>query len=751
MAVTFARTGFTWGSGSGTATAPSGSGGVVVMFLLGKNFGPTLDTPGDWTSLGDTSTSFTDQAQIYAYITDVASPDYGFSFSDEAGAYCYRISDGTLTGYTYSVEAFDDYGAAKNPANIASSPDGELVCVFGMQGSSTSTNSLSLTEDYDGNIGGSGWSASDVTAASGTVSPGGGSFDPGTWTMSSANSAGWAGVIVPIASSGTTGTSATTLARATAAGSGSTTAPATSGSGAVTTATHVAAGSGSSGTTGTSATTLVRYAGAGSGFVQNSGTGAVTTATYVAAGSGSAVAPSASGSGAVTTARDTAAGSGSAVGLPVTQTTALSGATWYTSTSDTAPGFNGLATVSTSTTIIRMFKTDWASVDRTAVLEAVAVGDRLIADGSFSMTVVSVTDNTTYMSFGISGSPPTGTSVRSFTFYGGTGTLARHAAAGSGSNGSVASGTGAVTTATHVAAGSGSTVQPGTSGSGTLAPARHSVASTGSTGASGAAAVTTAGHTAAGSGTTTAPVTGTGAVTTATHTAAGSGGSGEAGTGTGTTARHTAAGAGQTGTLGSGTLTTGRCTASGTGSTVAPNTPGSGAPSTGPHTAAGAGSTGTAGTGALTLARHTIVGLPPVTGSAALTLTRLRVYTAGPAKGGLATPRPILTRLSAAQKREALRTFDTTRWLDVSFSGSWVNVVNQPNVQYSRAQGRVYLRGQASGGTGEMFILPKKFRPPQTIQKFVGTSQYQITNAGVVSRISGTGTAYMDMDFSVRG
>jgi hypothetical protein len=134
-----------------------------------------------------------------------------------------------------------------------------------------------------------------------------------------------------------------------------------------------------------------------------------------------------------------------------------------------------------------------------------------------------------------------------------------------------------------------------------------------------------------------------------------------------------------------------------------------------------------------------------------VTLNRHTLRTSGPIKAAPSQPRPILTRLSAAGKREALRSFDTTRWLDPNFSGSWTNSVDQQNVQYSRVRGRVFVRGVAIGGTGEVFVLPKKFRPPTTIRKSVGSQVFTVANSGAVTLTTGSSPAYLDFDFSTRG
>ena len=178
------------------------------------------------------------------------------------------------------------------------------------------------------------------------------------------------------------------------------------------------------------------------------------------------------------------------------------------------------------------------------------------------------------------------------------------------------------------------------------------------------------------------------------------------GSGTGSLALggHTAAGSGSTGATGASGATLVRSTAAGSGETG-----------------------GIYGSAAVVLVRHTGFGFSPVEGDAALSLNRHTLRTSGPIKAGPSQPRPILTRLSVAGKREALRSFDTTRWLDPNFSGSWTNSINQQNVQYSRSRGRVFVRGVAASGTGEVFVFARKsFGPPVTLSLSVGSQVFTV-------------------------
>lgn len=173
----------------------------------------------------------------------------------------------------------------------------------------------------------------DTTEMAGTVNVRIKRMDPtsGAWTTVAASEAQSSRTITypgANAASGTdwvylieaipTGTSATTLARHTATGSGSAGVPSTSGSGAPSLTRHVGAGSGSTGTSGSGAPSCVRHTAAGSGTATppaGVGAGSPVLARHTATGAGSTTAPSTTGSGSPSCTRHTATGSGSTTGL----------------------------------------------------------------------------------------------------------------------------------------------------------------------------------------------------------------------------------------------------------------------------------------------------------------------------------------------------------------------------------------------------------------------------------------------------
>ena len=301
-------------------------------------------------------------------------------------------------------------------------------------------------------------------------------------------------------SGGTSGSSATTLARNTASGSGSTTAPAVSGSSATTFAAKTASGSGSTGTSGTSATTLVRATASGAGTTKlpsEAGTGVLVLVRHTASANGSTGAVGASGT---TLARNTAAGSGSAT------SSGVSGSSATTLVGHSASGAGSTATSGSASIENSTFSSNWnltvgfgnANVSGAAVylggdlylndedaagtnfdseLGALPVGSVLYI-GGWSFTVASVINNSTHWQY--------------------TGTASGELAA-SGEV-TVTHGSGSLNRAT--ASGAGSTTVPGSSGSGSPTMARATASGSGSAGFSGSAAVTLLAHTVSGSGST---------------------------------------------------------------------------------------------------------------------------------------------------------------------------------------------------------------------------------------------------------
>lgn len=213
----------------------------------------------------------------------------------------------------------------------------------------------------------------DTTEMAGTVNVRIKRMDPtsGSWTTVAASEAQSSRTITypgANAASGTdwvylieaipTGTSATTLARHTATGSGVTTLPSIAGSGAPSLTRHVGAGSGSTGTSGTSGTTLARVTGAGSGSAGTTGSGAPSCIRHTAAGSGSATPPAGVGAGSPVLARHTATGAGSTT-APSTTGSGSPSCTRHTATGSGSTGLAGTAGVA----LIRHTATGSGSTD----------------------------------------------------------------------------------------------------------------------------------------------------------------------------------------------------------------------------------------------------------------------------------------------------------------------------------------------------------------------------------------------------
>lgn len=111
---------------------------------------------------------------------------------------------------------------------------------------------------------------------------------------------------------------------------------------------------------------------------------------------------------------------------------------------------------------------------------------------------------------------------------------------------------------------------------------------------------------------------------------------------------------------------------------------------------------------------------------------------------------PIITALSPAARREALREKSPSGWVTPTLAGSFVQ--STPPLQYRRRGDVVELRGVTNTGTtGTVFTLPEGFRPPVTTLRFTGTpvSTISIATTGVVSvTTSGSALKYYDFSFS---
>lgn len=241
--------------------------------------------------------------------------------------------------------------------------------------------------------------------------PAGAYYDP--TSGSSSTVCGIAVEIPEAVALGTSGTSATTLSRVTADGSGST------------------------GTTAVATTTLTRHVGAGAGSTGSTGTSAVTLNRVVGAGSGTSSTPGTSGTSATNLTRHTGTGSGA---------TGASGASTATLTRATAVGSG--ATSAPGTT---------SGSGSPALTRATAAGS-----GETSAPSTTGSGSPTCTRHTAAGSGSTGLSGSAGV------ALVRHTATGAGT--SRTSGSGAPTLGRHTGTGNGST---GTSGTGTLLLERH--------------------------------------------------------------------------------------------------------------------------------------------------------------------------------------------------------------------------------------------------------------------------------------
>ena len=238
--------------------------------------------------------------------------------------------ENSLTSATYNIGTrhlghLADFLAA-NPAVLSSAPD--TTNTFRTAGTGAFAR-------FNTTVGvvyapGTGSITLDTTEMSGTAAVKIRRFDPtdGSYTTVAAsesqnsgrvvtypgtNSAGDTDWVYIIELSGSaTGSSATTLARHTAAGSGTHTPPGGTGSGSPTLARHTGSGAGSTGTSGSGTPTCTRHTASGVGSTGLAGTAGVTLIRHAAAGSGtSGSPPSTSGSGLPALSRHTGTGSGS--------------------------------------------------------------------------------------------------------------------------------------------------------------------------------------------------------------------------------------------------------------------------------------------------------------------------------------------------------------------------------------------------------------------------------------------------------
>jgi len=200
MAVTSTYTSAGYGTGTVTGSTPGGTGGVLVALLFYGNPGantPIPVTASDWTLI-DSHADWA-SSRISRYITDVATPDLGFTYTDnELGVMLYRVDD-AASPLVYG-SAWDDFviafttGTVTLPDVTVATGDGVALLHYNIDGSTAlpSSQSLSWTLDRSGDIGPAGWYAHDMASYSLIGASASGSFDAGTatWTATGAASAG---------------------------------------------------------------------------------------------------------------------------------------------------------------------------------------------------------------------------------------------------------------------------------------------------------------------------------------------------------------------------------------------------------------------------------------------------------------------------------------------------------------------------------------------------------------------------------
>jgi hypothetical protein len=200
--VRFTRTAATYGTANLTASIPTGSGGVLVMVVIAHNAGTfALNTPGDWNDLGVPGGG--NSAEIAnAYWTTAESPDMRVNAtgSTEWGLYVLRIPDADTSSPVVAFAASSgDSATTFDLPDVSPAPNGTAICISGSNDNRThSSTSLGFVELYDGSIGGSGWYA--TTCMVGYlegVTPGGGTFDAGTVTLSAIDYA-WRGLTIVV-------------------------------------------------------------------------------------------------------------------------------------------------------------------------------------------------------------------------------------------------------------------------------------------------------------------------------------------------------------------------------------------------------------------------------------------------------------------------------------------------------------------------------------------------------------------------
>lgn len=186
MATSFSYTPYSYASGNVTAPTPSGSGGILVV--VGGSAGTlTPQTPAHWTPLASEATYAVSEVRGWWALAS-ASPNMVFTRSGtgEAGLGTFRIDNADVgSPSVLAGPNANAFNTVINIPDIASAPNGVMIGVLGLtNGASLSSTSLGFTEDYDSSIGSDGWNAGTIAIFHKDVTPGGGTLDGGTATVS---------------------------------------------------------------------------------------------------------------------------------------------------------------------------------------------------------------------------------------------------------------------------------------------------------------------------------------------------------------------------------------------------------------------------------------------------------------------------------------------------------------------------------------------------------------------------------------
>jgi hypothetical protein len=137
------------------------------------------------------------EAAVRAYYATAASPDMVFTRtpSGELGAFTWRIDDADIVApdVKNSAGSNTSFVATWTLPTVASAPNGVGLVAVGVQGpDAVSSSSLGFTEDYDADaVPGGFWVKRAAMLRLDSVTPGGGTWTPGTMTVATTNSIGY--------------------------------------------------------------------------------------------------------------------------------------------------------------------------------------------------------------------------------------------------------------------------------------------------------------------------------------------------------------------------------------------------------------------------------------------------------------------------------------------------------------------------------------------------------------------------------